>query len=67
MLNRRVIGGVMCLLALVCVMATQDNPFIIQYVKPKPQSQSIDFEEFSRHLSLAAALIYLMIVPDCDD
>ena len=37
-LNRRVVGGVMCLLALGCVMATQDNPFIIEFVKPRPQS-----------------------------
>ena len=67
LLNRRVIGVTLCLISLLCVIATQDNPLIIEHVKPRPQAQSINFEELSRHLSFGAALVYLMIVPECSD
>ena len=33
-LNLRSLGVHMCLIALACVMATQDNPLIVAYVKP---------------------------------
>lgn len=63
-LNRRVIGGLLVLLSFGFILATQDNPMLIEYIKPKPRSPTIKYEDLARHISLMGAILYMMVVPE---
>ena len=66
-LNKRVAGGLFVLLALAFMVATQDNPMLIEYMKPKPQRNTIRLDDLARHISVIGAVLYLMIVPPVND
>merc|ERR1712060_164675 len=66
-LNRRVIGGCVILLSLIFLLATQDNPFLIEYIKPRPKSSAIRFDDLARHLAVMGAVLYMMVAPPCID
>ena len=65
--NKRMIGGVVCLVAITFLLATQDNPMLIEHIKPKPKSKTIRFDDLARHLSLIGAILYMMFVPPVVD
>ena len=66
-LNKRVIGGIVCLLAIGFMMATQDNPMLLAHIKPAPKNKTIRYDDLCRHISLIGALLYMMVVPPLDD
>ena len=66
-LNKRVPGGLICLLALTFLLVTQDNPFLVEYIKPKPKVEKIRYDDLARHLSLIGAILFLMVVPPVED
>ena len=65
--NKRVIGGLICLLAMVFVLALQDNPLLIEFIKPKPKSDKIRYDDLARHISLIGAILFFMVVDPVDD
>lgn len=65
--NKRVIGGLICLLAMVFVIALQDNPLLIEFIKPKPKSDKIRYDDLARHISLIGAILFFMAVDPVDD
>ena len=66
-INQRVIGGVLCMLTIFFMLATQDNPMLTEHIKPAPKNAKINLNDVARHLSLLGALLYMMIVPPVDD
>ena len=57
----------MCILAMVFILATQDNPLLIPHIKPTPKVSHIRYDDLARHMSLIGAILYLMIVPPVED
>jgi len=66
-LNKRVMGGVVCMLAISFMLATQDNPMLLPYIKPAPKNNNIRLDDLTRHVSLMGAILYMMVVPPLDD
>lgn len=62
-LNRRVAGGILILLSFCFLLATQDNPMLIEFIKPKPRSTTIKYEDLARHVAVMGAVLYAMVVP----
>ena len=62
-LNRRIAGGILVLLSFCFLLATQDNPLITEFIKPKPRSDAIKYEDLARHVSVMGAVLFLMVVP----
>ena len=65
--NRRVAGGLLILLSFTFLLLTQDNPMLIEHIKPKPKTTTIRMDDLSRHISLMGAILYMMVVPPCLD
>ena len=66
-LNKRVMGGIVCMLAISFMLATQDNPMLLPYIKPAPKNNNIRLDDLTRHVSLMGAILYMMVVPPLDD
>jgi len=62
-LNKRVFGGFLVLLAFTFLLLTQDNPMLIEYIKPKPRIANIRMDDLARHVSVMGAIFYVMVVP----
>ena len=57
-----------CILALIFIFATQDNPTLSEHIKHKPRSMlKYRYDDLSRHISLLGAILYLMVVPPVVD
>ena len=67
LVNFRKFGGFICILAVCFMMATQDNPLLIEYIKPKPRLSKIRYDDLCRHISLIGALLYMMVTPAVSD
>mmetsp|Transcript_2577 Transcript_2577/g.3574 ORF Transcript_2577/g.3574 Transcript_2577/m.3574 type:complete len:170 (-) Transcript_2577:92-601(-) len=65
--NKRVFGGVVALLAVGFLLVTQDNPLLVEYLKPKPKSGTIRYDDLARHITLIGAILFFMVVPPVDD
>ena len=66
-LNKRVAGGLVLLLPIFFMLATQDNPMLIPHTKPVPKSSHIRYDDLARHLSLLGGILFLMVVPPVED
>ena len=66
-LNQRTKGPVLIIMAVLMMIATQDNPWIREHIKPKPKSMNIRMNDFFRHLSLIGACLFLMVTPPSED
>ena len=65
--NRRVAGGLLILLSFMFLLLTQDNPMLIEHIKPKPKIANIRVDDLGRHISFIGAMLYMMVVPPCVD
>ena len=65
--NKRVLGGIIAILAIAFLFATQDNPLLVEYLKPKPKSGTIRFDDLARHVSLLGAVLFFMFTPPVVD
>ena len=65
--NKRVMGGLLSILAVTFLFVTQDNPMLVEYLKPKPKSMSIRYDDLARHISLLGAILFFMLVDPCID
>ena len=66
-LNKRVAGGLVLLLPIFFMLATQDNPMLIPHTKPVPKTSHIRYDDLARHLSLLGGILFLMVVPPVED
>ena len=66
-LNKRVVGCLFALLAISFMIATQDNPMLIEYLNPKPKGKTIRYDDLARHISLMGAVFFFMMVPPVID
>ena len=66
-LDRRIIGAHLCIIGVVVMIALQDNPWLLEHVKPKPKNMKMRYDELARHVSLIGGLLYLMAVPPVVD
>ena len=61
-------SGPMLIMASVLMMiATQDNPWIRDQIKPKPKTNHIRYNDLFRHLSLLGACLFIMVTPPAED
>ena len=65
--NKRVMGASLCILGVVVMIALQDNPWLLEHIKPKPKNMKVRYDELARHVSLIGALLYLCVVPPVED
>lgn len=65
-LNQRTSGPIFIIMAVIMMIATQDNPWIRDQVKPKPKGH-IRMNDFFRHLSLIGACLFVIVVPPDDE
>jgi len=49
------------------MLATQDNPLLLDYIKPKPKMMKIRYDDLARHISIIGALIYMMVCEPVSD
>ena len=66
-LNQRIHGPALVIIAVLMMIATQDNPWIRDQIKPKPKNANIRMNDLFRHLSLIGTCVYLMVTPPVDD
>ena len=66
-IDRRMQGPPLIIIALVMMIALQDNPWIRDQVKPKPKSVNVRMNDFFRHLSLIGACLFVMFTPEADE
>ena len=67
LINFRKFGGMICILAISFMLATQDNPLLLEHIKPKPKVMKIQLGDLARHISLIGALIYMMVTEPVSD
>ena len=67
LVNFRKTGGIICILAICFMIATQDNPMILEHIKPKPKNLKIRLDDLARHISIIGALLYMMVTDPCSD
>ena len=67
LLNFRKFGGIICILAIGFMLATQDNPLLLEHIKPKPKVMKIQLGDLARHISVIGALIYMMVTEPVSD
>ena len=67
LINYRKFGGFICILAIAFMIATQDNPMLLDHIKPKPRVSKIRWDDLARHISLIGAILYMMAVPAVSD
>ena len=60
-------GGLILILAMAFLFATQDNPILVEYLKPKPKSGTIRYDDLARHISILGAILFFMFVPPTED
>ena len=66
-LNQRLSGPALVIASVLMMIATQDNPWIRDQIKPKPKSANIRMNDLFRHISLIGACLYLMVTPPMED
>ena len=54
-------GAFLVILAMMFMMATQDNPWIKELIKPKPKNMKIRWNDITRHLAVIGACLYMCV------
>ena len=62
--NMRKMGSVLVMLVLAFMMLTQDNPYIMGFIKPKPKNSHFRMNDFTRHLSLLGTCLFMIVCPE---
>ena len=65
LVNFKKFGGLICIIAVAFMIATQDNPLLLEHLKPKPKTMKINLSDLARHISLIGAILYMMVTPPC--
>ena len=67
LVNFKKFGGLICIIAIAFMIATQDNPLLLEHLKPKPKTMKINLGDLARHISLIGAILYMMVTPPVSD
>jgi uncharacterized membrane protein YphA (DoxX/SURF4 family) len=61
----RKLGAFLLMYTMVFLMILQDNPYLVDYIKPAPKSKSYKWADLTRHLSvMGAGLLVLVARPE---
>ena len=60
-LNKRSIGGFLIIQVMLFCLATQDNPYIKEHIKPKPKNMKLRLNDLTRHVTMIGACLYMMV------
>jgi hypothetical protein len=59
-LGNRVLGPILLIFEMELLIVLQDNPFIIDHLKPVPKNKNYKWADLTRHLSVIGVAILLM-------
>lgn len=68
--GNRLVGPIILIFEMEFIMVLQDNPFIIDHIKPVPKNKNYKLGDLTRHLSVIGVAILLMAanpVKDAED
>jgi hypothetical protein len=61
----RKLGAFLLMYTMVFLMILQDNPYLVDYIKPAPKSKHYKWADLTRHLSvMGAGLLVLVARPE---
>lgn len=60
----KVYGPCLLIFEMELLLVLQDNPFIIEHVKPAPKTKNYRFNDLFRHLSIIGVAVLLMAAPE---
>merc|ERR1719468_370987 len=49
------------MLTMVFMIATQDNPLIKEFIKPKPKYLKLRIDDLARHISIIGACLFILV------
>ena len=59
--NRQILGPLFLLIVMAFLLATTDNPYLYDHVKPTMKNKNYKFSDLFRHLSLVGAAFLIMM------
>ena len=59
-LNRKTLGPMLLILAVLFMIATQDNWLLKEYIKPAPKAKNYRWNDLCRHVSIIGASLLIM-------
>lgn len=59
----RLVGPCLLILEMEFIIVMQDNPLIVDYLKPKPKSTRYRWDHLARHLSVIGCAVLMMAAP----
>ena len=62
--NMRKAGSALVMIVLAFMILTQDNPYIQEFIKPKPKNNHFRMNDFTRHLSLFGTCLFMIVCPE---
>jgi hypothetical protein len=60
MFGNKVIAPLMLMYTIGFIMVLQDNPLLVDYIKPAPKSKNYKWGDLTRHLSVIGAAVLIM-------
>jgi len=61
----RKLGDFLLMYTMVFLMILQDNPYLVDYIKPAPKSKQYKWADLTRHLSvMGAGLLVIVAQPE---
>ena len=65
--GNRLVGPIILIFEMEFIMILQDNPFIIDHIKPVPKNKNYKWGDLTRHLSVIGVAILLMAASPVKD
>lgn len=66
-LGNRVLGPILLIFEMEFLIVLQDNPLLINYIKPAPKNKNYKWADLTRHLSVIGVAILLMAASPVKD
>ncbi len=60
MLGNRYLGPLIVIYQMQFLMIMQDNPYLVDYIKPAPKSKAYKWADLTRHISVIGAAVLMM-------
>ena len=66
-LGNRLLGPILLIFEMELLIVLQDNPFIIDHIKPAPKNKNYKWADLTRHLSVIGVAILMMAASPVKD
>ena len=66
-LGNRLLGPILLIFEMELLIVLQDNPFIIDHIKPAPKNKNYRWADLTRHLSVIGVAILMMAASPVKD